>query len=263
MKPPMRTIHQCPVCHKKYSNALVLQQHIRLHTGEPTDLTLEQISAAEIVGSSSSTSSPANPSTAFPMGLNPFAFPLAGMHSSITGPESSNGDNDEFMDEDFDDESNCEDRMSNAGSVSGDSNQNISHRMNNGESGRESQHRIPSRAPSAASRADSVDDKRSSSPRTPPLMSPAQSDMSQGALDLTPRSEPIKSALANAAAAASGLGPFAGFPFMPHVSTTSPMMTTALNNLAQSVAPMGPFNPIALSKHFSFIYFLVDFINYS
>ena len=47
-KPPMRMFHQCPVCHKKYANALVLQQHIRTHTGEPTDLTPEQIEAAEI-----------------------------------------------------------------------------------------------------------------------------------------------------------------------------------------------------------------------
>ncbi len=47
-KPPMRMFHQCPVCHKKYANALVLQQHIRTHTGEPTELTQEQINAAEI-----------------------------------------------------------------------------------------------------------------------------------------------------------------------------------------------------------------------
>eukprot|EP00094_Tigriopus_californicus_P002215 TCALIF_02138-PA protein Name:"Similar to salm Homeotic protein spalt-major (Drosophila melanogaster)" AED:0.11 eAED:0.12 QI:0/0.5/0.28/0.85/0.66/0.57/7/1248/1329 len=47
-KPPMRMFHQCPVCHKKYANALVLQQHIKTHTGEPTELTAEQIAAAEI-----------------------------------------------------------------------------------------------------------------------------------------------------------------------------------------------------------------------
>lgn len=47
-KPPARLLHICPVCHKKFTNGLVLQQHIRLHTGEPTDLTPEQISAAEL-----------------------------------------------------------------------------------------------------------------------------------------------------------------------------------------------------------------------
>jgi sal-like protein len=48
IKPPMRTLHQCPVCHQKFSNIFVLQQHIRLHTGEQTDLTPDQIRAAEI-----------------------------------------------------------------------------------------------------------------------------------------------------------------------------------------------------------------------
>ena len=47
-KPPARMLHMCPVCHKKFTNGLVLQQHIRLHTGEPTDLTPEQIQAAEL-----------------------------------------------------------------------------------------------------------------------------------------------------------------------------------------------------------------------
>ena len=36
-KPPLRVLHQCPVCHKQFTNAIVLQQHIRLHTGEITE----------------------------------------------------------------------------------------------------------------------------------------------------------------------------------------------------------------------------------
>lgn len=260
MKPPTRTVHQCPVCHKKYSNSLVLQQHIRLHTGEPTDLTLEQISAAEIQ----------SPSGAFPMGLNPFAFPMAGLHPGMSGAESSNGDNDELMDEDFDEESNYED-ASNTGSISGDSNQNISSstRLNSSEellreprtlrSNHNKSIENLSRAPSATSHADSIDEKRSSSPRTPQPLSPAPSDMSQGALDLTPRSEPKSSlngpnplptsAAAAAAAAVAGLNAFPSFPFMHHNAiTTSPMMSSALaNSIVQSVAPMGPFNPMALA----------------
>ena len=47
-KPPMRNFPQCPVCHKRYSNPAILQQHVRTHTGEKPDLTLEQIAAAEI-----------------------------------------------------------------------------------------------------------------------------------------------------------------------------------------------------------------------
>nr|UEK51600.1 spalt-like protein [Parasacculina yatsui] len=48
-KPPMRMSHQCPVCHKRFQNGLVLQQHIRLHTGEPTDMSPEQIAAGELL----------------------------------------------------------------------------------------------------------------------------------------------------------------------------------------------------------------------
>ena len=47
-KPPMRSFPQCPVCHKKYANTVVLQQHIKTHTGEKTEMSLEQIGAAEI-----------------------------------------------------------------------------------------------------------------------------------------------------------------------------------------------------------------------
>lgn len=47
-KPPLRLLHQCTVCHKKFANSFVLQQHVNLHTNDPTELTPEQIRAAEI-----------------------------------------------------------------------------------------------------------------------------------------------------------------------------------------------------------------------
>lgn len=75
-KPPMRVLHQCPVCHKKFTNALVLQQHIRLHTGEPTDLTPEQIQAAEIKDFSSPSPFPGMPNS---------VSPFLGQHISIPG----------------------------------------------------------------------------------------------------------------------------------------------------------------------------------
>ena len=70
-KPAMRMSHQCPVCHKKYTNGLILQQHIKTHTGDPTELSLEQISASEIRDEY------------LPMGGNP-AF----LHSALALPHS-------------------------------------------------------------------------------------------------------------------------------------------------------------------------------
>lgn len=34
IKPPIQMLHQCPVCHKRFSDTSILHQHIRLHTSE-------------------------------------------------------------------------------------------------------------------------------------------------------------------------------------------------------------------------------------
>lgn len=47
-KPPLQVQHSCPICQKKFTNAVVLQQHIRMHLGGqipntlPTDATQEK-----------------------------------------------------------------------------------------------------------------------------------------------------------------------------------------------------------------------------
>ncbi|XP_014679256.1 PREDICTED: homeotic protein spalt-major-like isoform X2 [Priapulus caudatus] len=39
---PGQVLHDCPVCHRQFSNQIVLQQHIRMHTkGQPMDLDME------------------------------------------------------------------------------------------------------------------------------------------------------------------------------------------------------------------------------
>lgn len=50
VKLPQRVLHRCPVCHEQFTNALVLQQHIRMHQGaggsDLSELTHEQLLAA-------------------------------------------------------------------------------------------------------------------------------------------------------------------------------------------------------------------------
>eukprot|EP00096_Caligus_rogercresseyi_P012096 TRINITY_DN4975_c0_g1_i2.p1 TRINITY_DN4975_c0_g1~~TRINITY_DN4975_c0_g1_i2.p1 ORF type:complete len:1353 (-),score=468.49 TRINITY_DN4975_c0_g1_i2:426-4484(-) len=95
-KPPLRMFHQCPVCHKKYANALVLQQHIRTHTGEPTELTSEQIAAAEIRD--------------FPSGLSPL-LRQSGLFPPFSGSDYGPISPDELDDEEDDLQSNSDEKM--------------------------------------------------------------------------------------------------------------------------------------------------------
>lgn len=81
-RPHVGMLHQCPVCHKKFGNALVLQQHIRLHTGESTDLSPEQIAAAEVRDMSANFQS-------FPPGLFPPGIPLPPHHPLRSFPPFS------------------------------------------------------------------------------------------------------------------------------------------------------------------------------
>ncbi|XP_055711265.1 homeotic protein spalt-major isoform X5 [Phlebotomus papatasi] len=256
MKPPMRTLHQCPVCHKKYSNALVLQQHIRMHTGEPTDLTLEQIQAAEVRDFPSLSPGP--------FGMGPFGFPLgAGVPGHVGGSGSSQGDNDDFMedDEDFDEEnSNSGDQGSTSGnslptSLAALENQvrtitTMASQLSASGLTARSTEDLP-RAHSISSHAAS-NGERSPPPQSPGAAqpSPAPSESSTGgALDLTPRSSVAPHCSPPILHGGPPLGMFPNFPLLPHgpIASSTPMMNSALNSLAQSVLPASPFNPLGIS----------------
>ncbi|XP_044751314.1 homeotic protein spalt-major-like isoform X2 [Coccinella septempunctata] len=121
-KPPMRVLHQCPVCHKKYTNALVLQQHIRLHTGEPTDLTPEQIQAAEVKdfpspGAFPNLPNPMNPfmSQGFNVpGLSPLGHMPLNMKYEVKHEKEGRSEHESMDDDDYDDDdmSNFDQNMS-------------------------------------------------------------------------------------------------------------------------------------------------------
>ncbi|CAH0700587.1 unnamed protein product [Spodoptera exigua] len=50
IKPPVQMLHQCPVCHKKFSDPTILHQHIRLHTGERAHIPYDQMRSIDIEG---------------------------------------------------------------------------------------------------------------------------------------------------------------------------------------------------------------------
>lgn len=265
MKPPMRTLHQCPVCHKRYSNALVLQQHIRTHTGEPTDLTAEQISAAEV------RDFPSLSPGAFPAGMNPFGFPMgAGFsHTGVSGSGSSQGDYDDAMDndDDFDD----------------DNNSSMSEQASNSQTDFGLQQQMENQMRTITSMAShlsasgmnkshesirsnkTINGERGSTPGSPlssrVQSSPAPSDNSMGALDLTPKSVgpssvthssppmPMSHNIMAGQLPPHPLSMFPNFPMLPHgpIGSSTPMMNSALNSLAQSVLPATPFNPLGIS----------------
>lgn len=292
IRPPMRNFHQCPVCHKKYSNALVLQQHIRLHTGEPTDLTPEQISAAEIRDP---------PPSMMPGGfMNPFAFHFGGMggHPGMPlnghlGSESSHGDIDDNMDcsDDFDDD--MSDHMSNGGDSdrpkSGDDirgmlfeqklridNQRPRSRNSSCSGGavspRSSIHKaspVPSEdgaldlTPKAAPPPEHNVTTRAITPPPPPqplVIPPPPPSSTSSASSLPSPQPPTVSTMSSHGLSLlhhsppgllSGVRPpfgmFPNLPLFPPVGPSTQNMVGAMNQIAQSVMPAAPFNPLALS----------------
>lgn len=242
MKPPLRALHQCPVCHRKFSNALVLQQHIRLHTGEPTDLTPEQIRAAEVRDFP--------PLPGFPLGAfpGPGGFPLGLKPSDIEAmreammTEEDFGDDEDYPDED-EEENIKPEAVTSLAALENQVRTITTMASQLSASGlSQSAEDLSETKSQGASNTRPNSPVRSLEARSPG--SPAPSDSSQGgALDLTPRVTV----------------PSPAFPNFSLMAPGPPQMSSALSSLTSSVLTSTAFSPLGMAvgpggKHHYFYY---------
>lgn len=275
LKPPMRVLHQCPVCHKKFTNALVLQQHIRLHTGEPTDLTPEQIHAAEIKDFPHPGSFPHPNFLAhgFPIP----GIPPPGLHLGIRpdfdrdseSKDEQHDDDDDLYDDDFSNSSESQQLHFPPFSTSTPSIENqvrtittMASQLSASEIHRSAEDLSINKSPcqvngvkSPASSPSNSECRVSPSPPRPqsplniprppsshPPNSPANSESnSLGALDLTPRSTSLRPS-----PGPPPQGIFSGLGLIPSTGPT-PLMTSALSSLTSSVLTSTAFSPLGMA----------------
>lgn len=228
-RPPSFDVHpKCPVCHKQYINLLVLQQHIREHTGEPTEMTIEQIRAGEIRESDK--------------------FKTATID----------------VDDDYNEEELLEDEAYNnrmnhytMDNISNSDSDDSHELMTNRKSEPSTTERECIAAKSSVTPLSQHTTSGSESVAQMEQSSPTPSEMSQSsALDLRPRQQfsysPSSSSINGGPSPHHPHPPMGLFPNFPfhlgqhpaHSSHTPLQYNAALNSLAHSVMPSGSFNPL-------------------
>ncbi|CAG9098787.1 unnamed protein product [Plutella xylostella] len=120
IRPPTQMLHQCPVCHKKYTDPSALHQHIRSHTGVGPNLPFDQLRGPNIPGFPTFNHDlPTD--VPFPSPFHPFRPPSPPgdrrADSRATDDESGRDDR-APADREFDDDSESKDRRTSPLSVS-------------------------------------------------------------------------------------------------------------------------------------------------
>ncbi|XP_041969227.1 homeotic protein spalt-major-like isoform X2 [Aricia agestis] len=122
IKPPSQLLHQCPVCHKKFTDPSLLHQHIRLHTSERYSTPFEQIRLnddkncpSQNIGSEEANFQSFGP---FPPPTFPTPSTPGDRRADSRGTDDESGRDDrELAAREFDDDSNMKDRRTSPLSV--------------------------------------------------------------------------------------------------------------------------------------------------